>query len=492
MQELFLRNVTKEDAKLLLEWRNESSVRENSFNSEIIAYDDHLKWISGKLEDSNEIMQILMRGKTPIGQIRLSKEDKNVEISYSVDKDWRGCGYGREIIRLGESILKDQGYNGNLVGLVKKENKASQKVFLSLGYEEREKENFFEYTKKIGRMIYIRVDMNNVIATGHMMRCLSVADAALDMGIETTFIVADEQALPLLEQRGYTAIVLNTKWDDMNSELPVLKKVVEDNNIETLLIDSYKVTENYLSELTAMVKTVYIDDLDAFVYPVTGLVCYANYWEKFGYKDKYQDTHLFLGPSYAPLRRVYKDCGAKHISEEIKNLLLVSGGNDPYGILDRMLESLDKDRYESIDVICGAYYTGDDDLRKKYREYKNVNILKAVPDMEVYIKKADLAVTAGGTTLYELCAAGTPSLSYSFADNQLDNVRQFQKDEIIDYCGDVRYDEVIEKMKVLLEQYQNPDLREERSKKMQTLIDGEGAWRIVDAIHHQIAENNRS
>lgn len=335
-------------------------------------------------------------------------------------------------------------------------------------------------------MLYIRVDMNNVIATGHMMRCLSIADAAKDMGIETTFIVADEQPLSLLEKRGYPAIVLDTKWDDMDSELPVLKAVIEDNNIETLLIDSYKVTEKYLSELTAIVQTVYIDDLDAFVYPVTGLVCYANYWGKFGYKEKYKETQLFLGPSYTPLRKVYKDCGAKHISEKVNNLLLVSGGTDPYGILDRMLESLEKDRYESIDVICGAYYARDDVLREKYKSYKNVNILKAVPDMEVYIKKADLAITAGGTTLYELCAAGTPALSYSFADNQLDNVRQFQKDEIIDYCGDVRYDDVISKMTGFLEQYQSSDLRKERSRKMQELIDGNGARRIVDALQRKL------
>ena len=110
-------------------------------------------------------------------------------------------------------------------------------------------------------MLYIRVDMNNVIATGHMMRCLSVADAARDMGLETTFIVADEQALPLLEKRGYPSVVLNTKWDDMDSELPVLKKIIEENHIVYLLIDSYKVTQNYLKELTAIVKTLYIDDL---------------------------------------------------------------------------------------------------------------------------------------------------------------------------------------------------------------------------------------
>ena len=65
-------------------------------------------------------------------------------------------------------------------------------------------------------MVYIRVDMNEQIATGHMMRCLSIADALRDLGEQVTFILADEQAINLLKQRGYDAIVLHTQWNDMD------------------------------------------------------------------------------------------------------------------------------------------------------------------------------------------------------------------------------------------------------------------------------------
>lgn len=47
--------------------------------------------------------------------------------------------------------------------------------------------------------IYIRTDMNNQIATGHMMRCLAIADALQKNRIEVIFIVADESALELLK-----------------------------------------------------------------------------------------------------------------------------------------------------------------------------------------------------------------------------------------------------------------------------------------------------
>ena len=51
-------------------------------------------------------------------------------------------------------------------------------------------------------MLYIRTDMNDVIASGHVMRCLSVADAAKRGGEDTVFLLADNQAVPLLEKRG--------------------------------------------------------------------------------------------------------------------------------------------------------------------------------------------------------------------------------------------------------------------------------------------------
>ena len=110
-------------------------------------------------------------------------------------------------------------------------------------------------------MVCIRVDMNEQIATGHMMRCLSIADALRDLGEQVTFILADEQAINLLKQRGYDAIVLHTQWNDMDGELQGLSQMIQNEQIEKLLIDSYLVTPQYLAKLSESVKTVYIDDM---------------------------------------------------------------------------------------------------------------------------------------------------------------------------------------------------------------------------------------
>lgn len=332
-------------------------------------------------------------------------------------------------------------------------------------------------------MLYIRADMNDKIASGHIMRCLSIADAAERGGEKTTFILADDQAAPLLEKRGHKYIILHTRWNDMDAELPVLKKEVEKHQIRSLLIDSYQITENYLRELSEVTKTFYIDDLNAFYYPVNGIICYANYWEEFGYPQTYKDTELYLGPQYIPLRKEFCNCKKKYIAPLVNNLLLMSGGSDPYQILPQILEQIEKETYQRIDVICGIYNTDYDRLKEKYQSDKNIFVHKAVDDIEIYMKQADLAVSAGGMTLYELCAVGTPAISYAIADNQRNNVRKFQEDSIIDYAGDARKEDVVSNIvRFICSSRENEKLRLERSKKMQSFVDGKGAERIADIL----------
>lgn len=332
-------------------------------------------------------------------------------------------------------------------------------------------------------MIYIRTDMNKTIATGHVMRCLAVADAAKSIGEDTTFLVADIQAADLFSARGYRYVVLQADWDDMESELPALNKVIEEKKIKRILIDSYQVTPSYLEALTKMVQTFYIDDINAFRYPVDAVICYANYWEKYYDPENEKGRRLYLGPKYAPLRPAFCESRKKEIKPKIENLLLLSGGRDQYHIFDGLLEQMDKSRYQQIHVICGVYDPNYQVLRKKYAGSENVFFHRAIADMERYMKAADLAVSAGGTTLYELCACGTPTISYSFVDNQLKNVYQLHQTGTIDYAGDLRRDGVIENVICYLEEYYaDPEKRQDRSQKMQQLVDGKGALRIAEAL----------
>lgn len=90
-------------------------------------------------------------------------------------------------------------------------------------------------------MIYIRADANPNIGMGHIMRCLSIADAFHTLGNSLMFILADEHVLPLITERGYEAIVLHSAYNNMEAELPLW----ESQGIVTadfIIVDSYYVT----------------------------------------------------------------------------------------------------------------------------------------------------------------------------------------------------------------------------------------------------------
>ena len=334
-------------------------------------------------------------------------------------------------------------------------------------------------TSRNSNKIYIRADMNEVIATGHIMRCLSVADAARELGKETVFIVADEKPAELLRSRGYEPVVLHTQWNDMEGELEILTSFIEKEDITKLLVDSYQVTKEYLEKLEEYAEVFYLDDLDAFEYPVSNIICYANYYDKLSYANYKRHTEFYLGTAYMPVRKVFQNCKPKVMKEKIERIIILSGGSDHYHMIEHIAKMFQDNADVEADIICGAFYPDFQGVKDKFSGYQNLHFYQNVSNLEEFMEKADLAISAGGTTLYELSAKGTPTISYAFADNQLKNVEQFDADGIIPYAGDVRKDDVYGNIYKLYEKCQNPAVRKQYSEKMQKMMDGRGAERIA-------------
>ncbi len=328
-------------------------------------------------------------------------------------------------------------------------------------------------------MVHIRVDANNIIATGHLFRCISIAEALRELGEDVTFIMADNNGVSLLEDR-FPYIILDTDWRDMNSELAILRDILEQENAKKLIIDSYQVTENYLSEIRKYVKTTYIDDVNAFYYDVDELICYANYYRNNKYEERYSKTKLLLGCNYVPLRKEFRNVPDKVIKPDIDELLIMSGGTDSYNFIGNILENIDSSQYKRVNAICGRYNAYYDVLYKKYNG-TNVNIVRSTDNIIDYMLNADIAISASGVTLYELCACGTPTLSYVMADNQIDNAIQFDKDGIISYMGDIRKGNVINNIINNLKTYDMKN-RQIQSLRMKKYVDKNGALNIAEEV----------
>ncbi len=131
---LFLREAEESDADLLYAWRNDETVRHNSFHSAWIPYKDHCAWFAAKKQDPNELLWILCRGKERLGQVRLTKTVGGYIVSYSIAREFRGRGYGKKILQLAENRLCELYPHISLRADVKKDNIASQYIFEELGY----------------------------------------------------------------------------------------------------------------------------------------------------------------------------------------------------------------------------------------------------------------------------------------------------------------------------------------------------------------------
>ena len=343
--------------------------------------------------------------------------------------------------------------------------------------------------------LYIRTEANRVTATGHMMRCLAIAAAAAEKGIRTVFIVAEESSERFPQERGYQSICLGRRWDDFAGEISVIERLIADRHVEMMLIDSYFVSEEYMKTVSKMTKTAYIDDLHAAIWSCSVLIDYAVYYDLFDYQKEYPDTKLLLGCNYAPLRKEFKDLPVKQISKTVKKVLVVTGGTDEYHFMRRFVEALLSQRnlFAGVEftLICGAFNREIDEIRKLSTDYLaeaddlRIKIYPSLPTLKDAMLESDLLITAGGTTLYEMAACGTPGICFSMADNQLDNVKGFAARDLVWYAGDIRkdfsYDRLIEMIKELIGDYA---ARKAVSEKLRALVDGKGAERIVDAIIH--------
>lgn len=147
---IILRRFTVEEIDLLYEWVNDPDSRKNSFQTEPVSYEEHVKWCYDKLKSDNIELYIAYMKNVPIGQLRLVHEKSKLLISYSIDKKFRGLGLGRQLI---QAIEEYELYNKYIVkelqGCVKNNNIASQKVFENCKYEKKIESDYIVYYKLI-------------------------------------------------------------------------------------------------------------------------------------------------------------------------------------------------------------------------------------------------------------------------------------------------------------------------------------------------------
>lgn len=342
--------------------------------------------------------------------------------------------------------------------------------------------------------IYFRTDGNEEIATGHIMRCLSVARACTAFQATCCFLVADETSLSLLQERftnpdEFSVQCLHSDYKNLEAELPVLQSILSSTEENWLFIDSYYVTEKYLSNLQKFCRTAYLDDILAFDYPVDMVINYDMETKEASSRYR-KAARKLLGASYTPLRKQFQNVSYE-VRPEVKNILISTGGTDTYNAAGKILNRIFTEKDNTLLQNC-QYHVITSRLNSHFQELEQtashnaaVHIHENVQDMAVLMAECDLALSAGGTTLYELCAVGVPSISFATADNQLNAVETFAKKHIVPYAGDIRFssDNVLKNIAdFLYKNIRSYKKRQGSSQRMRAFIDGNGSSRIAAAF----------
>lgn len=140
MSKVYLREAESSDIDLLFKWANDPVVRNNSFNTDSIPYENHVIWFDKMMSDPSVLQYILVDDDSPVGQIRLNVRGSDAEIGYSIGTEFRGKGYGHMILKLiKEKIIKDHAEIINLIAKVKPDNDASNALFQKENFEQEYK-----------------------------------------------------------------------------------------------------------------------------------------------------------------------------------------------------------------------------------------------------------------------------------------------------------------------------------------------------------------
>lgn len=323
--------------------------------------------------------------------------------------------------------------------------------------------------------VFILTEGGENIGFGHLARCISLYQAFEKRDIIPQFIVnGNDTILDLLKDKKYQIF----NWLKEKNKLYELVK-----NSDIVIIDSYLADISFYEEISCLTKTpVYIDDIKRLDYPKGIVVNGSIFAEELGYTKRDGALHL-LGTRYSLLRKPFWNINKKKINKEIKNVLITFGGCDDNNMTPKILKFLNKEYpYFIKNVVIGMGFRNIEEIQKL--ECKNVN-LRYYPDAEdtkELMLESDIAISAGGYTLYELARTGVPTIGICMCENQVKNLNGWREKGFIEYVGWYEDKDLLSKLYTAIELLFSYEIRVERSKIGMEFVDGKGVERVSSVL----------
>lgn len=354
--------------------------------------------------------------------------------------------------------------------------------------------------------VIIRVDASVDIGTGHVMRCLTLAERLQKDGAVVTFICRE---LPgnlcgFIESRGFKVRCLQgvekqpdvaglyEKWLCVNAKRDAEETVGvlrNESGVDWLVIDHYSIDKGWESRMRPFVKKIMvIDDLTNRGHDCDLLLNQSIFEES---ADRYnglvpQGCKKLIGPKFALLRPEFAKARAQMKARDgrIKRIFVFFGGSDITNETMKALRAIRSlglsDLY--VDVVAGVANAHVKEIKEFCGAMPNAVFYGQTTEMAALMGMADLAIGAAGTTSWERCALGLPALVVVIAENQAEIAATLDAMGVIANLGapqDASEEAIVSKIREFLN---NPGLVKAMSIKSSALTDCGG----VDAVLNEI------
>src|SRR5215470_17195520 len=342
----------------------------------------------------------------------------------------------------------------------------------------------------------LRADANTEIGTGHVMRCIALAQAYRAAGGECSFVSAELPAALArrLEDEQFGNIALAARPGG-SADAQEFGTLADACNPSWLVVDGYHFPQTYYEAVKSFGhRLAVIDDLarldgacaDIVVRPNPVLSASASIM------DQDREDGILSGAEYILLRQEFiGNDGAKQSPQIARRLLVSLGGGDPSNVTATILRGLDAAVVDGGDliIVAGAANPHVESLlaRKAAKQWKTV-VKQNVRNMAPLMAWADLAIAAAGGTAWELAVMGVPALLVSLADNQLDQARFLHEHRAAIHLGSAQQLTVEAIARAASSVILDQGLRCEMAQHARKLVDGGGAERVVRAMLNMEAQ----
>lgn len=356
------------------------------------------------------------------------------------------------------------------------------------------------------RQIVFRVDSSVEIGSGHLMRCLTLADELKNQGNQVAFICRDFEGnlSSLLLAKRHNVFLLprpsgNQNYDKSgpyaswlgvtreNDALETLNIIKRLGSIDYLVVDHYALDIDWEKRVRKSVKRILvIDDLADRAHDCDCLLD-QSYFDDMD--SRYQGLvpyhcRQLLGYDYVLLRPEFRELRTrnKKRSERVNRLLVFFGGSDPgndtYKVV-QAITSLNKPDIE-VDVVVGQSNPFQGQIIDLCSRYENINFYCQISNFAELMEAADLSIGGGGFTAYERCCLGLPSIVVPIIESQIRPMKGLADKEAIDLMTGER---TIEGYINKICQYINGEKAlQHRSEIGKTLFDGWGVQRVINEM----------